>query len=136
MGRASSRKAQRAQLLETEGTLKVSFVFDGKRREYVHQFKAEELQHMKELCAEHGDAAADQVVWKMAVRYGSYFAENALARAALDYIGKHYKGERKVNTNVLQMSYADLELQIISSLPDDAAKALEDHLNGTTEVDL
>jgi len=136
VGRASSRKAQRAQLLETEGTLKVSFVFDGKRREYVHQFKAEELQHMKELCAEHGDAAADQVVWKMAVRYGSYFAENALARAALDYIGKHYKGERKVNTNVLQMSYADLELQVISSLPDDAAKALEDHLNGTTEVDL
>ena len=113
MGRASSRKAQRAQLLETEGTLKVSFVFDGKRREYVHQFKAEEVQHMKELCAEHGDAAADQVVWKMAVRYGGYFAENALARAALDYIGKHYKGERKMNPNVLELgssgtSYSDL----------------------------
>ena len=113
MGRASSRKAQRAQLLETEGTLKVSFVFDGKRREYVHQFKAEEVQHMKELCAEHGDAAADQVVWKMAVRYGGYFAENALARAALDYIGKHFKGERKMNPNVLELgssgtSYSDL----------------------------
>jgi hypothetical protein len=136
VGRASNRKAQRAQLHQTEGTLKVSFVFDGKERSYVHQFKAEELRHMKELCATHGDAAADQVVWKMAVRYGGYFAENALARAALDYIAKHYKGERKVNPNVLQMNYADLELQIISSLPDDAAKALEDHLNGTTEVDL
>lgn len=113
MGRASNRKAQRAQLLQTEGTLKVSFIFDGKERSYVHQFKAEELQHMKELCATHGDAAANQVVWKMAVRYGGYFAENALARAALDYIAKHYKGERTVNPNVLEVgsngvSYEDL----------------------------
>lgn len=113
MGRASNRKAQRAQLLQTEGTLKVSFIFDGKERSYVHQFKAAELQHMKELCATHGDAAANQAIWKMAVRYGGYFAENALARAALDYIAKHYKGERTVNPNVLELgspgvSYEDL----------------------------
>lgn len=111
MGRASNRKQQRAQLLQTEGTLKVSFIFDGKERSYVHQFKAEELRHMKELCAEHGDAAANQVVWKMAVRYGGYFAENALARAALDYIAKHYKGERTVNPNVLELGSNDVSYE-------------------------
>lgn len=125
MGRASNRKAQRAQLLETEGTLKVSFIFDGKRREHVHQFKAEELQHMKELCATHGDAAAEQVIWKMAVRYGGYFAENVIARSALEYVGKHYKGERKVPSNVLETDYVELERRVISSLPAEELQKLE-----------
>lgn len=135
MGRASNRKAQRAQLLQTEGTLKVSFIFDGKERSYVHQFKAEELQHMKELCATHGDAAANQVVWKMAVRYGGYFAENALARAALDYIAKHYKGERTVNPNVLEVgsngvSYEDLVAAEQAAQPE----SLGESTNGASHV--
>lgn len=102
MGRASNRKQQRAQLLNTEGTFKVSFVFDGKERSYVHQFNAAELQHMKDLCAEHGDAARDQVVWRGAVKVAGMLAENALARSALEYTAKHFKGERNFHPTTIE----------------------------------
>ena len=101
MGKASNRKKDRITLTENEGALTVSFIFAGKLYKKTHQFTHSELEHMKTLCAEHGDAAANQVVWKMATRYGGYFAENVLAQAGSEYVAAHFKGPRAIPANVL-----------------------------------
>lgn len=95
MGRASSRKHFRNQQLEkllpNEGTLEVSFVFGGKKFTRKHQATASEIKHMKDLCRNHGDEAANQMIWKVNVRGASLFAENVVAEAAMDYVKKNWK---------------------------------------------
>ena len=116
MGKASNRKKDRIELNENEGALVVSFIFAGKLYKKTHQFNNSELEHMKTLCAEHGDAAANQVVWKMATRYGGYFAENVLAQAGSEYVAAYFKGPRTIPAHVLAslddgangLTYADL----------------------------
>ena len=94
MGKASSRKnVAKLQASNTnEGAVVVSFVFDGKLYTNRHQLTASEMKHMKDLCVEFGDSAADQMLWKVAIRGTGLVAENIMAKAALDYIKKHYKG--------------------------------------------
>lgn len=95
MGRASSRKRATLAEKQNEGTLEVSFSFDGRKYTRRHQFNAQELSTMKELLKEHGDLAADMSLWRLSTNMSGMFAENVLARAASDYIGRNYKGERK-----------------------------------------
>ena len=114
MGKASTRKQTRRDKIaisQTEGTMTVSFVFDGKTYERQHQMKAGEVQHMKDLCREHGDAAADQVIWKMAVRYSGFFAENVVALAGKEYCDKHFKGPKGTAFNVFSEARAPLTYQ-------------------------
>lgn len=93
MGRASRAKKQRTHGQHPEeGLIAVSFVFDGKKYENFHQMTASEMKHMKDLCRDHGDLAADQMIWRTAIRGTGMVAENIMARAALDYIKKNYKG--------------------------------------------
>lgn len=95
MGKASSKKQTRRDKIahsQIEGTLEVSFLFDGKTYYRQHQLTAREIAHMKELCRDHGEAAADQVVWKMAVRYSGFFAENVVALAGKEYCDANFKG--------------------------------------------
>jgi hypothetical protein len=106
MGKASNRKklgpllanSQKMTIATNEGTIMVSFVFDGVQYSKKHQLTASEIHHMKQLCREHGDLAADQMIWKVAVRGMGLVAENIMAKAALDYIKKYYKGPAVVET--------------------------------------
>jgi hypothetical protein len=49
------------------------------------------MTRMKEMCVEVGDAASDQVVWRLAVRNAGWFAENVLAVAGQAYVLRHNK---------------------------------------------
>lgn len=89
MGKASNRKKG---INPNEGLVTVSFTFDGITHVNRHQLSAQEMKHMKELCVEYGDLAADQMVWKIAIRGMTMVAENIFAKAALMFIKKHYKG--------------------------------------------
>ena len=95
MGRSSSKKrnvrSESERLLPNEGTLTVSFIFGGKQFLRQHQCSASEIKHMKDLCREHGDEAADQLIWKLNVRGSGKFAESVVAEAALDYVRKNWK---------------------------------------------
>lgn len=94
MGKSSNRKLtleDKKQLASREGELVVSFVFDGRLHTRTHQFNAGEIARMKEMCVTHGDEAADQVLWRMAVRNSGWFAENVLAVAGKAYVLKHHK---------------------------------------------
>lgn len=95
MGRASSRKALLRASKETlrpdEGKLFVSFVFGGKIFTRTHQSTASELKHMRDLCKEYGDEAADQLIWKVHVKGARDFAAAVVAEAALEYIRKNHK---------------------------------------------
>ncbi len=127
MGKASTRKQTRRDKLansQTEGTITVSFVFDGKYYGRQHQMRAGEIAHMKELCREHGDAAADQVIWKMAVRYSGFFAENVVALAGKEYCDRNYLGPKGAAWNVFSeaaapVSYQDLIALEESSTPEE-----------------
>lgn len=87
-----SKQRPAMKLPTNEGTIFVSFVFDGITYTNRHQLTASEMRHMKDLCRSHGDTAADQMIWKVAIRGTGMVAENIMAKAALAYIKKHYKG--------------------------------------------
>lgn len=93
MGKASREKRGREILQSTikaqEGKFTVHFVFDGKVYERTHQLTGFEVSHMKTLCRNHGDQAADQLVWRTAVKGIGMVAENCMAKAAMDYIASH-----------------------------------------------
>jgi hypothetical protein len=92
MGKASRIKKERNFAGLTEGEFTVSFVFDNKLHHKRHQLTAFEIKHMKDLCTEHGDFAADQMIWRTAVKGIGVVAENIMAKAAQDYIKGHFKG--------------------------------------------
>lgn len=81
---------KKAGLPGDEGKWKVKFTFDGKCYEKTHQLSAFEIQHMKELAAKFGDLAADQLIWKVAVKGIGVVSENVIAQAGLDYVKSHH----------------------------------------------
>lgn len=95
MGKQSRNRAARAVdkdiLAQAEGELRVSFVFDGQLHVRTHHMNAGEIAHMKELCESNGDEAAEQLIWRQAVRNSGWFAENVLAVAGKAYVLKHHK---------------------------------------------
>jgi len=95
MGKQSRNRANRAAdkdvIAKSEGELRVSFVFDGQVHIRTHQMNAGEIAHMKELCVNFGDEAAEQLIWRQAVRNSGWFAENVLAVAGQAYVLKHHK---------------------------------------------
>lgn len=95
MGKSSTRKLERRKFLQeivsTEGKFQVSFIFDGKLYTTSHQLTSFEVRHMKDLCIQHGDVAADQIIWKTAVKGIGMVAENLLAKAALEFIKTKYR---------------------------------------------
>jgi hypothetical protein len=94
MGKISKR-IQRRQAANPEGRITVTFTFDGMTHQREHFLTQDEVAHMKQLCKDHGEIAADQIVWRQAVRYAGYFAENVLAVAGQSYVLKHHKAEQK-----------------------------------------
>lgn len=74
-----------------EGKWKVTFVFDGKTYTKTHQLSEFEVKHMKDLCVTHGDLAADQLIWRAAVKGVGMVSENVMAQAGLDYVASHHK---------------------------------------------
>ena len=79
-----------------EGLLSVQFSFDGKKYSRRHQLTIMEVQHMKQTLEEFGDAAREQLIWQMAVKFCGQFAENVLAQAALEYIKQYHKPKEPV----------------------------------------
>jgi hypothetical protein len=73
-----------------EGKFSVHFVFDGIHYTREHSCTAFEVQHMKELAKEHGDLAADQLVWKMMAKGASLVSEALIGQAGNDYVQKHF----------------------------------------------
>lgn len=91
MGKASNRRKQSKLLANTleEGKLVVYFTFDGKEYKRQHSLTAFEIRKMKEHLHQVGDQAANELVWKMAIKCAGVFAENVLAQSALDYLKVH-----------------------------------------------
>lgn len=91
MGRSSNRKQASKLLANTleEGKLVVSFTFDGRIYQRQHSLTAFEIKKMKEHLNLVGDQAANEMVWKMAIKCAGVFGENVLAQSALDYLKVH-----------------------------------------------
>jgi len=108
------RLSDHEQLAQAEGELVVSFIFDGQVHKRTHQFNAQEIARLKEMCVEAGDAAADQVLWRLAVRNAGWFAENVLAVAGKAYVLRHHvnakEEEQKMQTvfDTPAPTYSDL----------------------------
>lgn len=73
-----------------EGKWVIKFVFDGKLYTKSHQLSSSEVKHMKELCVQFGDEAAQQVIWRAAIKGVGTVSENIMAQAGLDYVKQHH----------------------------------------------
>lgn len=75
---------------EDEGVFKVEFTFDGKKYARKHSLSPSEMKLMKDLCRDHGDQAADQIVWRAAVKGCSMLAEGVISQAGYEYQRDHF----------------------------------------------
>jgi len=76
----------------TEGKWKITFVFDGVEYKKTHQLSQQEVKHMKDLCTEFGDVAADQIIWRAAIKGVGMVSEALIAQAGKDFVQKHHAG--------------------------------------------
>lgn len=140
MGKQRRNRALRAAdkdvIAQAEGELRVSFVFDGQVHVRTHQMNAGEIQHMKDLCRDHGDAAAEQLIWRQAVRNSGWFAENVLAVAGQAYVLKHHRPVVPQQTvfdkgaQTMQDIYPNMEI-----VPDVGTASTEPQLSTTHKID-
>jgi hypothetical protein len=94
-----------------EGKWSIKFVFDGKLYTKTHQLSSSEVKHMKNLCVQFGDEAAQQVIWRAAIKGVGTVSENIMAQAGLDYVKAHYKGQIKIgSTEQTKASYEALNI--------------------------
>jgi hypothetical protein len=115
VGKASRKKVIRIQTQHPdEGKIKVSFTFDGVTYVNTHQMTGQELKHMKDLCVEFGDDAADQMIWKVAIRGMGLVGENIMAKAGLAYVKKHYKGP--ITTGLTEVAEAKEVSEVLKEI--------------------
>lgn len=117
MGRASRKKVhlnkaklEQSLAVQSEGTIRVSFVFAGKMYAHSHQLSGSELKNMKQMLEDHGDDAAQQMVWRMCFKNAAIMAENVTAQAARDYIATHFKHHSLGSTEVKPQTYEQMQL--------------------------
>lgn len=96
-----------------EGRWQIKFTFDGKEYTKTHQLSEFEVRHMKDLCKEHGDLAADQLIWRAAIAGLTIVTENVLAQAGRDYVAGHWK------PNVFERPVQQLEPTNVHVWPED-----------------
>ena len=70
-----------------EGTITVSFVFDGQLYKKTHQMTEFEVNHMKLMCRENPEAA-DSLIWKAAVNGAGLTAQSLILLAGKSYCTK------------------------------------------------
>lgn len=108
--------ANRHRLPTDEGKWRISFVFDGQNYSRSHQLTESEIKHMKDLCAEFGDAAADQIIWRAAIKGVAMVSEALMSQAGLDYVKKEYKGPAgPASDGKTEVTYLDVVDQVQES---------------------
>lgn len=107
-----------------EGQLEISFTFAGQLYVQKHLFNSTELRVMKKMIEDHGEASAQQILWRAAIVNSGILAENVLAHAARDYCKKHFKGEEEpedrlpvIDPTLIPPSTATVEEHIFGSVP-------------------
>lgn len=83
---ALANKNNNKSLQEPEGKWKMSFTLGGRTYTKSHVFNPGEIKHMKDLCIEFGDEAANQIIWRAAIKGIEIASQRLILEAAIDFI--------------------------------------------------
>lgn len=95
--------------LSEEGKWEIKFMFDGKLYKKTHRLSPSEIKHMKYLCAQFGDEAAGQIIWRAAIKGVGLVSEQIMAEAGNEYVQRHYNGPQgPASDGKKEVTYSDV----------------------------